>query len=166
MFLLRLIRNQNLYLKEQDRLIIIYLMSWWKKINLQSNIKNYFFFREIQKVVKDLDTSILERKKGLIQEVETEALSRSICLASMSMELQRLISEIDIKMNFMRNQFHNTDHSTYISMTNVFIEHMKKDVLHQVDMITNTELERIKDPIINERENDRKKAKAIKFLDV
>jgi len=89
-------------------------------------------------------------------------------LASISAEVSRLISEFDSKIGFIRYIFTNSDHSTYISMTNIFIEYMRNDALYNVDLLLSMDLEKIREPIVPEIQKidnspDRKIKKEVQF---
>ena len=123
--------------------------------------------REIQKVIGAFETSMLERRKKLVEEVEIETLNRGSILASITIELQRMLAEIDGKVTFLKYQYNHADNSTYIAMSNVFIEYMKKEVFENLDMLLSIKLDSLKEPIIPEVENREKsvvkREKRIKF---
>ncbi len=87
-------------------------------------------------------------------------------LSSVASELQRLISEIDYKVHFLKSTYINGDHSTYIAMTNAFARYYKKFILPQFELLSSTEYKKASEPIIPEREEEEKKRKPkIKFME-
>lgn len=119
-------------------------------------------------MITDKDNEINEKKKNLIEEVLNEARDRTAYIASISAEASRIISELDGKINYIKHLHSNVDHSTYLSMSNSFIDHIQKDVLHNIDLLLATDLDKISDPIITPIEkttptNTNKKIKSVKF---
>jgi hypothetical protein len=102
--------------------------------------------REIQRVIQSYENDLYERKRKALVSLESETLARCTYLASLSIELQRLSSEIESKASFIRNQYVNADNATYINMTNIFNKYMKDDLFHNVDMLVNLNLENITQP--------------------
>jgi hypothetical protein len=86
-------------------------------------------------------------------------MNRTVYLASIQSEVSRLLMELDSKVTFIKNQYINADHSTYISMSNVFIDYIKKELIHHFEMITNNDFEKFKEPIISPYEKDEQKKK-------
>jgi hypothetical protein len=64
-------------------------------------------------------------------------MNRCAFLTSISIELQRLLLEIENKVFFIKNLYNNCDHATFIAMSNIFDEYMKKDVLINLEMLLN-----------------------------
>jgi hypothetical protein len=97
----------------------------------------------MQKLQQNYQSALQDREKKAKDELEAEVLSRCSYLASITIELQRCMSEIESKTAFLRNQFNNADHATHISMTNVFNNYMKQDVFQNIDMLVNINFEGI-----------------------
>jgi hypothetical protein len=91
--------------------------------------------REVQKKHKE---KILEINMKLNQNkdiLENEILKRCTFLASRSVEIQRIVSEIDSKKYFLKQQFANSDQSTYISMLGVFEKYMIEELFVNLDLL-------------------------------
>ena len=102
--------------------------------------------KEIQKLIQQYENSLYERKRKALIDIDTEVLSRNTYLASVTMELQRIVSEIDSKITFLRNINYNSDCATYINLSNVFNKYMKEEVFHNIEMLININLEGISSP--------------------
>jgi hypothetical protein len=117
-------------------------------------------------LAKDLDANALERKQKLIEEVELDSLYRIMWLTSIASELQRIISEIDYKIYFLKNAYVNGDHGTYIAMTNAYAAYLKKFIFPQLEVLLSAEYKKASEPIIPEKEEVEKKRKPkIKFVE-
>lgn len=99
--------------------------------------------KEVQKLFKAYSQSIMERLNKSQEELESEILFRTTYLASILMELQRIIAEIESKINFVKNQYHNADQSTFIAMTLMFNRYMKEEVIPNLEMLCNVNFEGI-----------------------
>jgi hypothetical protein len=104
--------------------------------------------KDIHKLITELETKVKDIRRNLTEEAEMEALMRSTNLIGVQFEISRLLIDLDSKINFIRNQFINADHSTYINLTHTFSEYLKKDLLNQLDLVTSIDLENLEDPII------------------
>jgi hypothetical protein len=91
----------------------------------------------------DYQVKSQERLYLAIAELQSEVLNRTTYLSSISVELQRLITEIDTKISFIKNMYSNTDNATFIALTNVFNEYMKKDLIHNLEIMMNVNIEGI-----------------------
>jgi hypothetical protein len=61
-------------------------------------------------------------------------------LASLSTELQRILTDLDYKYSFIKLQYTNSDHATYIAMANVFINYVKDDVMPNIKLLLDKSL--------------------------
>jgi hypothetical protein len=91
--------------------------------------------------------TIEERIGSKVDEFQKEILSRCSFLASISIELQRLNSEIDNKINFLKSIMYNSEKSTLIALTTVFNDYMENELIPNIDLILNMNLEGITDII-------------------
>ena len=89
------------------------------------------------------ENKIKEKFKIKTEELQKEILSRCSILASISVELQRLNSEIDNKINFLKSLMNNSEKSTLIALTTVFNDYMENELIPNIDLILNTNLEGI-----------------------
>jgi hypothetical protein len=110
--------------------------------------------REIQRIFSDYQTKSQERLYQAIDELQHEILNRCSYLASISVELQRLITEIDTKITFIKSLYSNTDNATFIALTNVFNDYMRKDVIHNLEMMININIEGITQNIFRVEKRD------------
>lgn len=115
--------------------------------------------KEIQKLYKSVINEINERLDKAQEELENEVLFRSTYLASVSVEIQRLISEIDSKCSFLKSQYVNADQSTFISMSNMFNKYMKEELIPNLDMLCNLGFDQITSNLyhIEKKEQDQNK---------
>jgi hypothetical protein len=97
----------------------------------------------VARLSSDYQTKLIDRIKDAQDELKAEGLNRCAFLASISVELQRILLEIDSKISFIRNMYANSDHATFIAMITVFDDYMKKDVLHNLEMLLNINTEGI-----------------------
>ena len=95
----------------------------------------YYYCSTIQNNFSTTDKNINNRMIKTKTDLEKEVLDRCAYLASISIELQRLISEIENKVNFLKHQYHNTDNATYISMTIIFMNYMKNEVISNLELL-------------------------------
>jgi len=112
--------------------------------------------RESQLIFQNIENTIYKRKNKIQHSLDSETLARCTYLASMSIEFQRLISEIDSKISFIRNQHYNADSATYINMTKCFDKYMREDMVHNLDILLNTNLDGITKSLHKFVEIDRK----------
>jgi hypothetical protein len=99
--------------------------------------------REIQRLTSDYQQKLSERIKVAQDSLQKEGLNRCAFLASISVELQRILFEIESKISFIKNLYQNADHATFIAMSNCFNEYMKKDLLANLEMIMGVNTENI-----------------------
>ena len=110
--------------------------------------------KEIQKIHKSALQEVNDKLAKVQEELENEILFRSTYLASISVEIQRLISEIDSKIYFLKHQFMNADMSTYISMSNMFNKYMKDELIPNLDMLCNLGFDQITQNLYNIEKKD------------
>jgi hypothetical protein len=112
--------------------------------------------KEIGKIYKNTVQEITERLAKAHEELENEILYRSTYLASVSVEIQRIITEIDSKIYFLKHQFYNADQSTYISMYNMFTKYMKEELIPNLDLLCNLSFEQITTNLyhVEKKDND------------
>jgi hypothetical protein len=110
--------------------------------------------REIQRIFSDYQLKWGERLHKSLDDFQHEILSRCSYLASISVELQRLITEIDTKIMFLKSIYSNTDNATFIALTNVFNEYMKNDVIRNLEMMINIIIEGITQNIFRIEKKD------------
>jgi len=105
--------------------------------------------KEIQEVYTSSLQKIEERQKEDYDRLNKEIIHRCTYLASISLELQRLNSEIESKIAFLRNQYNNTDHATFIALTSVFSNYMKIEVMHNIDILMGINYEGISNKLFD-----------------
>jgi len=88
-------------------------------------------------------------------DLEKEVLDRCSYLASISIELQRLISEIDNKVNFLKHQYYNSDNATYISMKIIFMSYMKNEVIPNLELLMSINFDGITSQLWELRKNEK-----------
>ncbi len=116
--------------------------------------------KEISKLYKNAVQEINERLAKAQEELDNEILFRSTYLASVSVEIQRIITEIDTKIVFLKNQYSNADMSTYIAMSNMFSKYMKEELLPNLDLLCNINFEQITTNLfsVEKKENENLKS--------
>ena len=87
--------------------------------------------------------------------LEKEVLDRCSYLASISIELQRLISEIDNKANFLKHQYTHSDNAKYISMTIIFMNYMKNEVIPNLELLMSINYDGITNQLYDLRKNEK-----------
>lgn len=118
--------------------------------NRNANTKN------LQKNYKNQINDINNRLKEAQEELENEVLVRSTYLASITVELQRIICEFDSKIHFLKQMYFNSDQSTYICMVNMFNKYMKEELIPNLDLLSDLGYEQITTNLftIEKKEND------------
>ena len=99
-------------------------------------------WEEINEASDKAETSLRYRQRKAITEVKKEVLNRCSFLTSIGYELQRIISEIDMKKQFVNDLRKNSNVSTYLTMNNCFVEDMKNHYLPNVEYIEKLPLEK------------------------
>lgn len=112
--------------------------------------------KEIGKMYKNAVQEITERLAKAHEELENEILYRSTYLASVSVEIQRIIVEIDTKIYFLKHQYYNADQSTYIAMSNMFSRYMKDELIPNLELLCNLGFEQITTNLyhVEKKDND------------
>ncbi len=95
-----------------------------------------------------------ERLYKAYDDLHKEIVHRCTYLASLSLELQRINTEIEAKIAFIRNQFHNADYATHIAMTTVFNNYMRNELLYNLEMLMNINYEGISNGIFEIKKKD------------
>jgi len=114
--------------------------------------------KEIGKMYKKAVEEITERLAKAQEDLDNEILFRSTYLASVSVEIQRIINEIDTKINFLKHQYLYADQSTYISMSNMFSKYMKEELIPNLELLCNLGFEQITTNLyhVEKKDNDPK----------
>lgn len=76
--------------------------------------------KELENTLNIGENELMESKIKNLRNVEQEALTRNTYLASLCIEMQRYINDIESKYAFLNLQKNNADMATYISMVNMF----------------------------------------------
>jgi hypothetical protein len=111
-------------------------------------LQNDINAKEVQKVLQNLENSLIERRNRCIKEVEKETLSRNTYLASLCIELQRINYEIESKIAFLKNQKNNADQATFISMANAFNSYINNELSKNLDFLIKTNIEKTNDKLV------------------
>lgn len=144
--------NEMISLTNRIKEMLIYIDEEMEKRNNST--------KEISKLYKNAVQEINERLAKAQEELDNEILFRSTYLASVSVEIQRIITEIDTKIVFLKNQYSNADMSTYIAMSNMFSKYMKEELLPNLDLLCNINFEQITTNLFSVEKKDNENLKS------
>lgn len=99
---------------------------------------------------KNLDDRLLQAYEKLHKEI----INRCTYLASLSLELQRINTEIESKAAFIKAQQQNADYATYISMATVFNNYIKSELIPNMELLININYDSISSGLFEMKKKD------------
>lgn len=111
-----------------------------KNIQSKKNF-NLNFFRLVENYYNNIHKEIIDRKNKAVEDISKENLKRTTFLMCNMMELQRLLWEIDSKINFIKIQSAKNDFPNFLLMIKIFDDYIKNDFLKNLKLILDRNLE-------------------------
>lgn len=99
--------------------------------------------KEILKLYNKAVAELDSRKSKAHDDLDNEINFRATYLASISVEIQRIINEIDSKISFLKHQYEHADQSTYIAMSNQFTKYMREELIPNLELLCEISFEKI-----------------------
>ena len=120
-------------------------------------------WNKIDKYEKEYLQELEDDKNENLKKMYDEGFARQTFLCCIFMEIQRIIKEIDSKIIFIKNQRNNVDVSTFLYMNQIYHLYMEKELLSNLDYLTQTNLEISGKTIVTINDKDDKRYEPLKL---